>query len=62
LPSEISEKLLANKLFSKNDDLDVVINTLRNRELNRFAEGVFEKRVIEDFQRGLGSKLHAQRG
>ena len=62
LPSEIAEKLLAKRLFSEDDDLDVVVNALRNRQLSHFAEGVFEKRVIEDFQRGLGSKLHAERG
>ncbi|MNR57452.1 hypothetical protein D3C85_1782360 [compost metagenome] len=56
LPTEISEKLLNGRLFSKDDGLDVVINSLRNKELSRFADGVFEKRVIEDFQKGIGSK------
>lgn len=58
LPTEISEKLLASKLFGKDDDLEAVVNTLRNRELSRFADGVFERRVIEDFQQGIGSKLY----
>jgi hypothetical protein len=57
LPTEISEKLLANRLFAKDDGLEDVVNTLRNRELTRFADGVFERRVIEDFQQGIGSKL-----
>lgn len=57
LPTEISEKLLAHKLFSAEDDLDAVVNRLRNRELNNFADGIFERRVIEDFQKGIGSKL-----
>lgn len=62
LPSEISEKLLKNRLFGKDDNLEIVVNTLRNRELSRFADGVFERRVIEDFQQGVGSKLYANKG
>ena len=62
LPTEISEKLLANRLFAKDDGLEVVVNALRNRELSRFADGVFEKRVIEDFQQGIGAKLYATKG
>lgn len=62
LPTEISEKLLASKLFGKDDDLEVVVNSLRNRELGRFADGIFERRVIEDFQQGIGSKLYASKG
>lgn len=58
LPTEISEKLLASRLFAAEDDLEAVVNSLRNRELGRFADGVFERRVIEDFQQGIGSKLH----
>ncbi|MEK8015614.1 MAG: DEAD/DEAH box helicase [Candidatus Parabeggiatoa sp.] len=60
LPTEISEKLLKNKLFGKDDDLEVVINTLRNSELSQFADGVFERRVIEDFQQGIGSQLSSK--
>lgn len=56
LPTEISEKLLNGRLFSKDDGLDVVVNNLRNKELSRFANGIFERRVIEDFQKGIGSK------
>jgi hypothetical protein len=56
LPTEISEKLLNGKLFTKDDGLDVVINNLRNSELSRYADSVFERRVIEDFQQGIGSK------
>lgn len=56
LPTEISEKLLNGRLFNKDDRLDVVVNNLRNRNLDSFADGVFEKRVIEDFQKGIGSK------
>jgi len=57
LPTEISEKFLNKKLFSKDDGLDVVINNLRNLELSRFGDGIFEKRVIEDFQQGIGPKV-----
>lgn len=56
LPTEISEKLLNGRLFSKEDGLDVVVNNLRNKEIIGFANGVFEQRVIEDFQKGIGSK------
>lgn len=54
LPTEISEKLLQSKLFSKDDDLDTVVNNLRSRQLSNFASGIFERRVIEDFQAGIG--------
>lgn len=61
LPTEISEKLLAGKIFGAEDDLEAIVNSLRNRELGRFANGVFERRVIEDFQQGIGSKLKKAR-
>jgi hypothetical protein len=57
LPTEISEKLLNQQVFKKDDSLDVVVNSLRNRDLTRFGDGVFEKRVIEDFQQGIGAKI-----
>lgn len=57
LPTEMSEKLLKGRVFKKDDPLDVVVKNLRNRELSRFVDGVFEKRVIEDFQRGIGYKI-----
>jgi len=60
LPTEISEKILADKYFGKDDDLESVINSLRNRELGKFANSIFERRVIEDFQQGIGSKLYAK--
>lgn len=56
LPTEISEKLLLKKLFKEDDDLDAVINALKNHELSNYADGVFEKRVIEDFKAGIGTK------
>ncbi|HMW40577.1 MAG TPA: hypothetical protein PKD57_14315, partial [Saprospiraceae bacterium] len=58
LPTEISERLLSNKLFGKDDELEVVVNCLRNRELGNFADSIFERRVIEDFQQGIGSNLY----
>ncbi len=61
LPTEISEKLLNNKLFNKDDELESVVNALRNRELNVFADGAFERGVIEDFQKGIGSKIPDKR-
>ena len=56
LPTEISEKLMDEKLFGKDDGLDVVVDNLRNSKLSQFGESIFEKRVIEDFQVGIGSK------
>jgi len=57
LPTEISEKFMANNLFSKDDSLDAVVDNLRRHQLSGFANGVFEKRIIEDFQNGIGVKL-----
>lgn len=62
LPTEISERLLASNLFREDDNFDTVVNYLRNSELVRFADGVFEQRVIEDFQQGIGSKLYSNKG
>lgn len=57
LPTEISEKLLKNRFFDKDDSFDIVVDSLRNKNLSRFGEGVFEKNVIKDFQLGIGFKL-----
>ncbi|WP_122599083.1 DEAD/DEAH box helicase [Pseudomonas viridiflava] len=59
LPTEISEKLMAGQVFSKDDGLEYVVNKLKEKELGAFADGVFERRVIEDFQEGIGSKVGA---
>jgi hypothetical protein len=58
LPTEISEKLLNNRLFNKDDGFDVVVHNLRNQDLRGFADGEFEKRVIEDFQMGIGARIN----
>jgi uncharacterized protein YuzB (UPF0349 family) len=60
LPVELSEKLLSNRLFNKDDNLETVVAMLRNRKLGRYADGIFERRVIEDFQQGIGSNLYRQ--
>lgn len=54
LPTEISEKFIARGIFNKDDSLDVVVETLRSHRLNQLADGIFEKRIIEDFQKGIG--------
>ena len=56
LPTEISEKLLAKKIFNEDDDLDRVVDALRKQELSDFGDGIFEKRVIEDFKNGIGGR------
>ena len=56
LPTEISEKLLAENIFKKDDGLDAVVINLRTRGLSRFAGSLFERRLIEDFQKGIGAK------
>ncbi|MDL1985883.1 MAG: hypothetical protein LWX54_17205 [Deltaproteobacteria bacterium] len=57
LPFEISQKLLEHSLFDKRDELDDVVASLRRQELSGFADGIFEKRVIEDFQQGIGARI-----
>lgn len=59
LPFEISSQLVASRVFDKSDELDTVINSLKNTSLDKFANGIFEKRLLEDFKEGLigGSKL-----
>jgi len=57
LPFEISQKLLEHSLFNKRDELDDVVASLRRQELSGFADGIFEKRVIEDFQQGIGARI-----
>lgn len=56
LPTEISERLLNSRLFEKDDRLDTVVDRLRARDITKFASNTFEKRVIEDFQEGIGKK------
>jgi hypothetical protein len=60
LPFEISQKMLERRLFSSQDELDKVVSTLRRRDLSNFADGVFEKRVIEDFQQGIGAEIKSK--
>ena len=43
-------------MLGRDGDFDAVVNSLKSRELTPFAEGIFEKGVIEDFQAGLGAK------
>jgi hypothetical protein len=57
LPTEISERFMSHHLFTKDDSLDVIVNSLRKRLLSDFGNSIFEKRLIEDFQRGIGVKL-----
>jgi hypothetical protein len=53
LPFEISSQLVASRVFDKSDELDTVINRLKNASLDKFADGVFERRLLEDFKDGL---------
>ncbi|HHM4852241.1 TPA: DEAD/DEAH box helicase [Pseudomonas aeruginosa] len=54
LPTEITERLVRGNVFGKEESLDVVINKLKSATMKGFAGGVFEQRIIEDFQQGLG--------
>ncbi|WP_454773700.1 DEAD/DEAH box helicase [Janthinobacterium tructae] len=53
LPFEISSQLVASRVFDKGDELDAIIRTLRNISLDKFANGIFERRLLEDFKEGL---------
>jgi hypothetical protein len=44
LPTEISERLMASKFFSGEDDFEIVLNNLRKVELTGVARGIFERR------------------
>ncbi|MDX5990735.1 DEAD/DEAH box helicase [Ectopseudomonas alcaliphila] len=54
LPTEITERLVQGRIFGKEEPLDVVINKLKLPDIRRFGGGVFEQRIIEDFQQGIG--------
>ncbi|MDT4814438.1 hypothetical protein FQZ97_474400 [compost metagenome] len=56
LPSEITERLVRRKFFSADDGFDVVLKRLRSPDLKIHAEGLFERRIIEDFQKGIGAQ------
>lgn len=57
LPFEISQRLVEKRLFGSKDELDNVILTLRRKDLEGYAANIFEKRVIEDFQQGIGASF-----
>ncbi|VFQ44538.1 DEAD/DEAH box helicase [Desulfoluna butyratoxydans] len=57
LPFEISQKLLEKRLFNSTDELDDVVKSLRKHRLTDYADGIYEKRVIEDFQEGIGGEF-----
>lgn len=54
LPTEITERLVQGRVFGKEEPLDVVINKLKLPDIRKFGGGVFEQRIIEDFQQGIG--------
>jgi len=56
LPSEISEQLLLRRLFNKEDDIGEVISSLKGIDLGVHAGGIFERKILEDFQIGIGGK------
>lgn len=56
LPSEISEQLLSQRLFDKEDDIGKVISSLKEIDLREHADGIFERNILEDFQVGIGVK------
>ncbi|MDP2850543.1 MAG: DEAD/DEAH box helicase [Sulfuricurvum sp.] len=54
LPLELSEKLVKSKVIHREDDLGKVLNVLRKVSLKEYGGNVFESRMLEDFQQGLG--------
>lgn len=56
LPNEISQRLVEGRVFGKEDSLDVIISSLKKGKLDAYANGLFEKKLIEDFQVGIGAK------
>ncbi len=56
LPAEISEQLLSQRLFNKDDDINKVISALKKVDLKDHADGIFERKILEDFQEGIGVK------
>lgn len=53
LPSEIAQSLADRKVFSDQDSLDVIVNSLRRPDLMRFGATQFERGMIDDFQVGI---------
>lgn len=60
LPTEITERLVQGRIFGKEEPLDVVISKLKLPDIKRFGGGVFETRIIEDFQQGIGVKIEGR--
>ena len=58
LPLELSEKLVKAKIIHRDDDLGIVLKTLRRVSLKEYGENIFESRMLEDFQEGLGKKVN----
>lgn len=56
LPTEITERLVKGRVFEKEEPLDVVIRKLKTPLVKNYAGGIFEQRMIEDFQQGIGVK------
>lgn len=53
LPSEIAQSLADRKVFSGQDSLDAIVNSLKRPDLTRFGSTQFEKGMIDDFQVGI---------
>jgi hypothetical protein len=53
LPSEIAQSLADRKVFSDQDSLDVIVNSLRRPDLMKFGSTQFERGMIDDFQIGI---------
>lgn len=53
LPSEIAQSLADRKVFSGQDSLDAIVNSLKRPDLMKFGATQFERGMIDDFQIGI---------
>lgn len=56
LPAELAERMVAERVFDATDGIDEVMTSLRSQDLPARGRGLFEKRLLEDFQSGIGLK------
>jgi hypothetical protein len=53
LPVEISHKLVAKRIITRDDDLDRIVGRLKSQSFDNVVDNVFERRIVRDFQDGI---------